>query len=430
MPGIIGTLHSVAPISTGFPIFAPVFFDVALLAGRISALIAAYSPASMRRAPASVQVTSPHRLRLPLSLSRASTLPIRPWAAQSSGLSLRRPAWLAPTGMPPVNQPSASVSAKDSTIASMSAAEISMRRTTPPYSAGPKKRPDLTSSVQTPSAEDSASAANRRATPNQGGRPGVLKSVGNGIAVKPETRRGGLSSRLNPDSFGVVREQADNQAVAQVPALAPGGRRGVVVEPVGAEHLPVVAAAGLARLRLQQRRVEVALDALRSHLLGAAQPEDRVRVPLPLGRVAPWAQGSDRRADHRGDVLARRQGTTDPGGLEGAHDLGLDAGSRRVRRRGRHPADRRLGINVVHSLGREFRPRFRPTHATAPLPPHPPAADGALSEREKGADAAVFVRRDDGRRHVPARAGRLRRSVLDLCPHRRVVRLAGQLRLD
>src|SRR3990167_5681932 len=243
------------------------------------------------------------------------------------------------------------------------AAVMDTRRTMSPHDSEPKNSPLRTISVQTPVSDSTASAsARRRGLPSHVVETVTGGMVGMGLAT--------LSTPIVAMSLRVLREQADNQAVAQVPALAPGGLRGVVVEPVGAEHLPVVAAAGLARLRLQPRRVEVALDAFRPHLLGATEPEDGVGVPLPLGGVAPMAQGADRRADHRGDVLARRQGPADP-------------------RRAPPPADPRRRVHVVDALGREFGPGLGARAPSDALPPHPPAADGALGEREKGADAAV-----------------------------------------
>src|SRR3990167_5959386 len=61
MPGIIGLLQRVAPINTGPPSRLPVTFDVALSAGTISALMAAYSPSRNRRAPSFVPSTPPPR---------------------------------------------------------------------------------------------------------------------------------------------------------------------------------------------------------------------------------------------------------------------------------------------------------------------------------------------------------------------------------
>src|SRR3990167_1120328 len=91
MPGIIGLLQRVAPINTGPPSRLPVTFDVALSAGTISALMAAYSPSRNRRAPSSVHAIRPQRDRPPASLSRASMARIRPWAAPSSGFDDHNP---------------------------------------------------------------------------------------------------------------------------------------------------------------------------------------------------------------------------------------------------------------------------------------------------------------------------------------------------
>src|SRR3990167_6273310 len=70
MPGIIGLLQRVAPINTGPPSRLPVFFDVALSAGTISALMAAYSPSRNRRAPSSVHAIPPPRDPPPAPFSR------------------------------------------------------------------------------------------------------------------------------------------------------------------------------------------------------------------------------------------------------------------------------------------------------------------------------------------------------------------------